>query len=199
MSRGVARARAAPAPVPARPARITGGGMRAFPARPRVRARARRSASTSMPWARPLERALDFRRDGAAKRVEPRRVAVHDGRLRARVLARVSTAVQGARVPGSRRARRRSRSRRCGTAARCWTCPCGPGVILDLLARHSARSGKWERVVGLDYSARDGDAGARGVRRARDGGGGGRVRFAVRRRRSSTSCTRARGRIVGAI
>jgi ATP-binding cassette subfamily F protein 2 len=29
---------------------------------------------------------------------------------------------------------------------------CGPGLILDLLARHSARSGKWERVVGLDYS-----------------------------------------------
>ena len=29
---------------------------------------------------------------------------------------------------------------------------CGPGLILDLLARDSARSGKWERVVGLDFS-----------------------------------------------
>ncbi len=142
MSRGVARARAAPAPVARFRARHRAG--RAVP----------RAASLGVdlePWARPLERALDFRRDGAGS-ASSRAASLFTTAVFARAYWRgYRQLFRALGYPGAAA----EASLALGTlrdGGAMLDVSCGPGLILDLLARHSARSGKWERVVGLDYS-----------------------------------------------
>jgi len=147
MSRGVARARA----TPARP-----GASRANHGRRDARvssASARRVARASIgvdldEWARPLERALDFRRDGE-RSASSRAASLFTTAVFARAYWRgYRQLFRALGYPGAEReASLALATLRHGGAL--LDVSTGPGVILDLLAR----SGKWERVFGLDYSA----------------------------------------------